>query len=133
MRGVGAEAVHKSHAEAVVEGGSCVDGELGRIKTVLELHCHLLYRTFAHYSIGPNSGTGSGDGAGHTAMWDEQAFLSFCDECDLTLVPARASSPPHESGPTLTAAAGAEAMGRSSGVDRHAYLPWPYCQTYYVP
>ena len=123
VRGVGVEAVHKGHAEAVVDGGSCVDGELGRIKIVLELHCHLLYRTFAHYSIGPNSGTGSGDGSGHSAMWDEQAFLSFCDECDVTLVPSLA--PPPESDPTSTAAQGAEgaeSMARSSGVDRHAVL-----------
>ena len=60
------------------------DGELGRIKTVLELHCQLLYRTFAHYAIGPNSGTGSGEGFGHTAMWNQAAFLSFCEECEIT-------------------------------------------------
>ena len=60
----------------VNEDQSRSEAELGRIRTVLELHCQLLYRSFAHYCIGPDSGTGSGDGGGHTAMWDQVAFLS---------------------------------------------------------
>ena len=60
----------------VNEDQSRSEAELGRIRTVLELHCQLLYRTFAYYCIGPDSGTGSGDGGGHTAMWDQAAFLS---------------------------------------------------------
>ena len=61
--------------------------------TLDQAHCRLLYRTFAYYSVGPNSGLGDGgggggggggglgDGGGHSATWDVHAFLAFCEQC----------------------------------------------------
>ena len=57
--------------------------------TLDQAHCRLLYRTFAYYSVGPNSGLGGGgggdggglgDGGGHSATWDLHAFLAFCEQ-----------------------------------------------------
>ena len=58
------------------------DRELGRVRSILELYCPLLYQCFAHYSIGPDAGSGSGC---HRATWDQAAFTSFCSECKIDL------------------------------------------------
>jgi len=52
--------------------------ELGRIKTILELHCQLLYQTFSYYSVGTAM-------YGHTAMWSQAAYSSFYNECQIAL------------------------------------------------
>ena len=55
--------------------------ELGRIKTVLEVHCQLLYQSFSYYSVS----TAIYGHMPHTAMWSQAAYSSFYTECKIAL------------------------------------------------
>ena len=55
--------------------------ELSRIKTVLEVHCQLLYQSFSYYSVS----TAIYGHMPHTAMWSQAAYSSFYTECKIAL------------------------------------------------
>ena len=55
--------------------------ELSRIKTVLEVHCQLLYQSFSYYSVS----TAIYGHMPHTAMWNQAAYSSFYTECKIAL------------------------------------------------
>ena len=55
--------------------------ELSRIKTVLEVHCQLLYQSFSYYSVS----TAIYGYMPHTAMWNQAAYSSFYTECKIAL------------------------------------------------